>query len=344
MPVLRSYGGYLSTKQAVFLSGLTGSSSAVAVSALAPEGPHLIILNDREEAAYFYNDLVQLTTERSVCFLPSSYKRSPEYGQKDSQSVLLRTEALSELHTGKNSLFVVTYPEALVEKVISEDSLQQNRLQINKGEQLDIPFVTEVLSEYHFKRVDFVFEPGQYSVRGSIIDVYSFSDEDPYRIDFFGDEVDTIRRFNLENQLSKRSWNQITVVPNLTENQDEQALIALTDFLSGHTKVWIKDLDFILERMDEIGKRLDDVVIPEEDEEAEEMGYLKPQAICHYDDFLLGLKERSLLFFGSKNHLNSDTVIVFETSPQPVFHKNFELLEANLKEKLAGGVPVLYSI
>ena len=327
--------GYLSTKQAVFLSGLTGSSSAVAVSALAPEGPHLIVLNDREEAAYFYNDLVQLTTERSVCFLPSSYKRSAEYGQKDSQSVLLRTEALSELHTGKNSLFVVTYPEALVEKVISEDNLQQNRLQINKGEQLDIAFVTEVLAEYHFKRVDFVFEPGQYSVRGSIIDVYSFSDEDPYRIDFFGDEVDSIRRFNLENQLSKEKLEQITVVPNLTENQDEQALIAVTDFLPGHTKVWIKDLDYIRERMDEIARRLAGVHMPEEDEEAEEMAYLKPEATCHYEEFLLGLKKHSMLFFGSKNHLKCEAIIGFETSPQPVFHKNFELLEANLKEKLS---------
>lgn len=322
-------------KPTIYLKGLTGSANAVLVSALAGEGPHLIIMNDREEAAYFYNDLVQLTNERAVCFLPSSYKRSPEYGQKDAQSVLLRTEALSELHSNRQNLFVVTYPEALVEKVISESSLQENRLQINKGEQLDISFVTEVLTEYHFQRVDFVFEPGQYSVRGSIIDVYSFSDEDPYRIDFFGDEVDTIRRFNLENQLSKEKLERITIVPNLTENQDEQALIPLSDFLPEAAKVWIKDLDYIRERMDEIAKRLDEVVIPEDDEEAEEMGYLQPQAVCHYPDFQAGLKDQSLLFFGSKNHLNTNAIIEFETSPQPVFHKNFELLEANLKEKQA---------
>ncbi len=326
---------HLSKQQSIYLKGLVGSSGAVTVSALAADGPHLIILNDREEAAYFYNDLVQLTTERAVCFLPSSYKRSPEYGQKDAQSVLLRTEALSELHTGQNNLFVVTYPEALVEKVISEESLNQNRLQINKGEQLDISFVTEVLNEYHFQRVDFVFEPGQYSVRGSIIDVYSFSDEDPYRIDFFGDEVDSIRRFNLENQLSKEKLEQITVVPNLTENQDEGALIALPEFLPAAAKIWIKDLAFVRERMDEIIKRLDEAVIPVEEDEEEKPGRLKPQAVCAYADFKAGISERTLLFFGAKNHLSSPVIIDFETSPQPVFHKNFELLEANLKEKLS---------
>jgi len=320
----------------IFLSGLTGSSKAVVAAACNEVGPHLIILNDHEEAAYFYNDLVQLTTENHVYFLPSSFKKTPDRGIKDSQNVLMRTEALSILHSKKQNLFVVTSPEALVEKVISQETFNENHLIVKAGDSLDISFLSEVLYEYHFEKVDFVFEPGQFSVRGSIVDVYSFSDEDPYRIDFFGDEVDSIRSFDLENQLSINKLEHITIVPNLTENQDVNKLIPLTQYIPDHTKIWINNLQYLEDRMNEIQEQ----VIhnkPEPTDANEELKYLSEAAICSYTELKANWENKSILLYSGGKNLNSDETVEFKTSPQPVFHKNFELLEANLKEKQVEG-------
>ncbi|WP_439182360.1 transcription-repair coupling factor [Carboxylicivirga taeanensis] len=315
------------------LKGLTGSLKSVIQAALLKEGPHLVILNDREEAAYLYNDIAQLCGARFVSFLPSSYKRSPEYGQKDSQNVLLRTEALSQLHSGKNELFVISYPEALVEKVLSADLLEENRLIINKGDQLDISFITDVLNEYHFQRVDFVFEPGQYSVRGSIIDVYSFSDEDPYRIDFFGDEVDSIRKFNLENQLSKEKLEQVTIVPNLTENQNKQTLTTLSAYLPETCKIWVDDMDFIEQRMAIIEEKIASQNLEIEEDDEKIYSFLSPDSVCSFKAFYSDCLNFPIVALSKPSLLSNATTIEFNSSPQPVFHKNFELLEQNLKEK-----------
>nr|WP_321405270.1 transcription-repair coupling factor [uncultured Carboxylicivirga sp.] len=317
----------------IYLDGLVGSAKSVLMASLLQDGPHLIVMNDREEAAYIYNDLVQLSSQKHVSFLPSSFKRSPEYGQKDSQNVLLRTEALSHLHSENKSLFVLTYPEALIEKVISAEELDNNRLVIKKGDHLDISFITEVLTEYHFQRVDFVFEPGQYSVRGSIIDVYSFSDEDPYRIDFFGDEVDSIRKFNLENQLSKEKIEKVIIVPNLTENQDNQSLCAVSEYLPANTKIWMANPQFIQDRLNDIESKLKDIPVIETEDEEDTHQYLLSNQVCSYSDFKSGLNNKTVLVFGSKNSLNSNSIVNFDLSPQPVFHKNFDLLEKDLQEK-----------
>ena len=330
----------LNTQQTrIALKGLTGSLSAVVQANLISKGPHFIILNDREEAAYLYNDLRQLTSSENVSFLPSSYKRSPEYGQKDSQNVLLRTEALSQLQNNKKELFVISYPEALIEKVLSAKALEENRLIINTGDQLDISFITDVLNEYHFQRVDFVFEPGQYSVRGSIIDVYSFSDEDPYRIDFFGDEVDSIRSFNLENQLSKNKLEQITVVPNLTENQNSQALVTIADYLPENSIIWIYNFAYIEQKMLAIDEKLANHTISLEDKDEEDNSYsfLKSDDICSYPNFYKDATKHHIITFGKDNSLQNAININFNSVPQPVFHKNFELLENNLKEKQSEG-------
>ncbi len=320
-------------EKSIYLSGLVGSAKSVLMASLLNDGPHLVIMNDREEAAYIYNDLVQLSSQKHVSFLPSSFKRSPEYGQKDSQNVLLRTEALSHIHSDENKLFLLTYPEALIEKVISADELDKNRLVIRKGDQLDISFITEVLTEYRFQRVDFVFEPGQYSVRGSIIDVYSFSDEDPYRIDFWGDEVDSIRKFNLENQLSKEKIDKVVIVPNLTENQGSQ-LSALSNYLPSKSKVWMADPQFIIDRLNELTIKIQDrLPSDEEEEEEEDIQYLSENQVCSYEEFNKGLDNKTVLVFGSKNVFKSSLVVNFDMTPQPVFHKNFDLLETDLQEK-----------
>jgi len=317
------------------IKGLSGSLKAVLQASLISEGPHLVILNDREEAAYLYNDIAQLCGNKHVSFLPSSYKRSPEYGQKDSQNVLLRTEALSQLHSNNQELFVISYPEALIEKVLSADSLEENRLIINNGDNLDISFITDVLNEYHFQRVDFVFEPGQYSVRGSIIDVYSFSDEDPYRIDFFGDEVDSIRKFNLENQLSKEKLEQVTIVPNLTENQNAAQLTALSDYLPKNTKIWVDSFDFIEQRMASIGEKIaaHTFELDEEEDDDKDYSFLAETDVCAFKEFYQGCLNFSIIALGNSTYLENPVSFEFTSSPQPVFHKNFELLEENLKEK-----------
>ncbi len=324
----------LTSKQShTFLKGLSGSLKAVMLAAAATEGPHLVILNDREEAAYLYNDIAQLCGSQYVSFLPSSYKRSPEYGQKDNQNVLLRTEALSQLQSGRTELFVFSYPEALVEKVLSAELLDENRLIINKGDQLDISFITDVLNEYHFQRVDFVFEPGQYSVRGSIIDVYSFSDEDPYRIDFFGDEVDSIRKFNLENQLSKEKLERVTIVPNLTENQNNKTLSPLSEYLPNNCKIWVDDFDFIEQRMALIAQKIDDHTFEVEEEEDKNYSFLEASAICSFEALYKGCLNFPMVALSKPSQLSDATTIELNASPQPVFHKNFELLEQKLKEK-----------
>ena len=186
----------------VHLQGLVGSSRSILACLVSEEiqKTFVICLNDKDEAAYFYDDLNTLASEVPVLFFPSSYKRSVHYETIEQENIILRTEVLNKLKDG-NPLLVVTYPEALVEKVISGEGLAANTFQVSKGDKLSLEFVAEVLFEYGFERVDFVYEPGQYSIRGGIVDIYSFSNEDPYRIDFFGDEVDSIRSFNIDNQI-----------------------------------------------------------------------------------------------------------------------------------------------
>ncbi|MFT3740246.1 MAG: hypothetical protein QM786_15985 [Breznakibacter sp.] len=172
------------------LKDAAGSLPSMLAAVLLAKGPHLAILPDNETASFFFHDVMQLTGEKTVFFLPSSFKRSPEYGQQDTASVILRTEALNRIAQKDKHYIVVSYPEAVMEKAPSAKELESSTLRISKGERLDPHFVVEVLSEYNFTKVDFVYEPGQYSIRGSLIDIYSFAHEDPYRIDFFGEEVE----------------------------------------------------------------------------------------------------------------------------------------------------------
>ena len=199
----------------LFTKGLSGSGAAMLIASLFTKGGgrFVCVLNDLEEAGYFYHDLVQLTASPSVYFFPSAYRRDIKYGHIDAANEILRTEALSILQNPKEEFVIVTYPDALAEKVVTRDVLKENTLQIHTGEKLDNMFVADVLNSYGFERVDYVYEPGQYAMRGSILDVFSFSCEYPYRIDFFGDEVETIRTFDVLSAPSmsrpssrKRRW------------------------------------------------------------------------------------------------------------------------------------------
>ena len=198
----------------VYLEGMHGSCASLfaSVSVKTMPGIHVFILNDLEEAGYFYHDLVQVNGEADVLFFPSSYRRAIKYGQKDAANEILRTEVLSRLEQ-KKPVTVVTYPEALAEKVVSRKRLSDAMLTLKVGQQEDSVKLMETLSKYGFEHVDYVYEPGQFALRGSILDVYSFASEYPYRIDFFGDEVESIRTFEVESQLSREKKEGVSIVP-----------------------------------------------------------------------------------------------------------------------------------
>jgi len=317
-----------------FIKGGTGSFKSILVATFFEEGSHIIVMNDRESAAFFYNDLVQLTGSDSAFFIPSSYKRTPEQGMKDSQSVLMRTESLNALHNSTQKLFVVTYPEAIAEKVISSEQLEENILKIKIGDRLDTSFITDLLNEYEFQRVDYVYEPGQYSVRGSIIDIFSFANEDPYRIDLFGDEVDSLRSFNLENQLSKSSLKQIEIVPDITGNNISNSFIPLSSFLPDSSIVWIENIKYTGEIANAIKVKLDSTQHIEEDTEEEELLIPPSGRFCSSSELFEPLNKLKTLTFSTPGKTLKTSSVQFDvsTTPQPVFHKNFDYLEENLTE------------
>jgi transcription-repair coupling factor (superfamily II helicase) len=220
----------------IYLKGLTGSAASLVCSSVFAQSKsnHLLcILNDLEDAGYFYHDCCQILGEADVFFFPSLFKRNIRYGQKDPANEILRTEVLSRLNTLPQACLIISYPEALAEKVVSGNQLKNNTLTIHRNERIDNLFVVDVLESYGFDRVEYVYEPGQYAVRGSIIDVFSFSNEYPYRIDFFGDEVESIRSFDVETQLSKEKLEAVSII----SAQSGEADTTLFSYLPDSTKI-----------------------------------------------------------------------------------------------------------
>ncbi len=237
------------------VAGLQASATPLAFAACRQHttAPLLFILDDQEEAGYFYHDLVQLLGEQNVLFFPSSFRRAVKFGQRDAASEILRTEVMAKSLAspeGSGSLFIVSYPEAIAERVASKKTLDDRTLQIRVSEQVDIAFVEQTLFEFGFQRTDYVYEPGQFAVRGSLVDVFSFSSEYPYRIDFFGDEVDSIRTFEVESQLSRGQQELISLVPDLSNEQEER--VPLSTLLPSDTVVVAKDLTFVAQRIGQI--------------------------------------------------------------------------------------------
>ncbi len=310
----------------IYASGITGSFKSVALASSISNLSHLAILNDKEEAAYFYNDLVQLVGQDQVFFLPSTYKRSPEYGNIESSNIILRTEALNYLGSAKKTGIVVTYPLAVIEKVPTNEHLNSSTLNILNGEQLDVSFVIEVLNEYKFERVDFVYEPGQYSVRGSIIDIYSFANEDPFRIDFFGDHVDSIRTFDLENQLSINKLDEIAIIPNLSNNKIDSERVSLLEFINPKTRIWAYDLSFITSKISETYTKIKH----RQSQINEDKSIPFLNFFISNQDFHSQISDRYTIEIGKKSNFNNPVLITFNTIPQPAFNKNFDLLEDDL--------------
>ena len=326
----------------LFCGGLCASAASLFSSVLVQRGefPFVFILGDLEEAGYFYHDLTQILGTEKVLFFPSSFRRAIKYGQKDAANEILRTEVLSRLQKGEEGLCVVTYPDALAEKVVSRKELGDKTLKLHTGENVDTNFITEVLRSYGFEYVDYVYEPGQYAVRGSIIDVFSFSSEFPYRIDFFGDEVESIRTFEVETQLSKERKDSIVIVPDLSrslEQGDASGMVSFLDFLPANTVLAMRDLLWLRERIQTVH---DETLTPQAiaAREAEESGCITLDGkLIDGSEFTLRALDFCRMEFGNKPTGTPDATVTFDTSAQPIFHKNFDMVAESFKEYMEKG-------
>jgi transcription-repair coupling factor (superfamily II helicase) len=306
------------------VTGLCGSSRALFAAELFRKQPQtfLYILNDAETAGYFYHDLTQLMGSSDVLFFPSAYKRAAKYGQLDKANEVLRAGVLSRLQDGAADAppIIVSCPDALAEKTISRDELAKNTLKVSAGERIDRDFVSEVLESQGFRITDYVYEPGQYAVRGSILDVFSFSSEYPYRIDFFGDEVETIRNFDLESQLSKEKFDEVRIVPEFERTGAREA--SLFGLLPGNAVIGTEDMRWIASRVESING--DELHIDPRDVDCVKADLLSKK------DFQECIGAFRQIRFDAKMTDTPDASIAFSTSMQPLYHKNFDLLAASL--------------
>ena len=321
------------TSRNIFLKGLNGSGAAMTIASLFSKrrGSYVCVLNDLEDAGYFYHDLVQLTGGDGIYFFPSAYRRAIKYGHVDPANEILRTEVLSTLQDPTAPFIIVTYPEALAEKVISREVLKENTLKISVGERLDNMFVSDVLDEYGFEQVDYVYEPGQYAMRGSILDVFSFSYEFPYRIDFFGNEVETIRSFDVETQLSKEKLDSIYIVPEMTKGNRTNS--SLLDSLPSETLLASKDMAWVKER---IGSIWNEEPIIGDEESFANIEQLRAKLITG-EDFLHAALGFCRLHFGTRPTEIADATLTFSMEAQPIYHKNFDLVSESFHKYLEDG-------
>jgi len=326
------------------IKGLVGSSLSFVLSETfkSVETPFLLILNDKEEAAYHLNDLEQLIGEKDVLFYPGSYRRPYQIEETDNANVLLRAEVLNRINSRKKPAIIVTYPDALFEKVVTRKELDKSTLKIKLEDTLSLDFLNEVLFEYQFKRVDFVTEPGEFSVRGGIVDVFSFSHDEPYRIEFFGDEVDSIRTFDVETQLSLEKVKKITIIPNVENKFLQESRESFLKYISPKTVVFAKNPALIYDRIDSFFAKAEESFT----KLSEEIKHAKPQELfvdstllkSQLQDFLcveIGATVTSSAV--EKQTENNNVAIQFNTKPQPAFNKKFDLLIENLNENREAG-------
>lgn len=314
------------------VKGLQGSSRAIFAVGMYRKHPrtYLYILNDAETAGYFYHDVLQLIGPGDVMFFPSAYKRAAKYGQPDAANEVLRTELLCRLQGESSPLIIVSFPDALAEKTVSAVLLRENTLNVSVGERIDSSFVSEMLDSYGFQYTDYVYEPGQYALRGSILDVFSFSSEFPYRIDFFGDEVETIRNFDPETQLSNEKFNHVRIVPEFVNSDSGKAL--LFDYLPATSVIGIEDIRWISSRVESLNDDLLHI-------DVRDVEFVKADMLSK-NDFIKGLKQFKQLRFDVKMADTPDASIDFKTSLQPLYHKNFDLVSSSFHQFIDDGYTI----
>ena len=336
--------------QKIFLKNLHGSSSQFVISAIfnhpsCTQLNHLIVLNDAEEAAYFHNTLENLTNALDLFYFPYSFKNRKNFRLLNSSHVMLRTEALMKVAAGGNKKIIITYPEALSEKVVLPNTLSETIIRIKSGDSLDLDGLMQKLVKYNFERTDFVYQPGQFALRGGILDIYSFGNEKPYRIELFGNEVDSIRIFNPETQLSERKLLLVTIIPNVETQFERKDKISLTEFLPANTVVWLQDWELVKEKLrvqeEELGMFMGlqannthtQADIEEDKLEKAEVG---PNDFVNAATIEKGLLSRHIVEFGFNSFFKSDSadqysILEFDTREQPAFNRQFDLLIKDLK-------------
>ena len=345
----------------IVLDGLSGSSAPLVFGSLAEiaQPTILFILQDAEEAGYFYHDLTQLMGTEHVLFFPSSYRRSVKYAQRDAANEILRTEALSQMRNDHSSLYIVSYPEAVAEMVVTKKRLDSRTLTLRTGQTISTATIEQTLQDFGFREVDYVYEPGQYALRGSILDVFSFSSEFPFRIDFFGDEIDSVRTFEVEDQLSKSRREQVDIVPELAgETEDKESLLK---FLPEQTLLAFKDYAYVADAVDRtyqegfsrqaVTERIEAATTEMEQHEIEQQLRRECQLITgaqfrdeveRFRHILLSGKQmrNEELEMRNKNEKCRNEAakhFSFNTKPQPLFHKNFDLLSQTLEDYILQG-------
>lgn len=335
----------------IHLSGFHGSASQFIFSAVfsnpnAAALNHLVILRDAEEAAYFHNTIENITGALDVFYFPSSFKTKKNFHQLNPSHVMLRTEALTKLSTGGNKKVIVTYPEAVFEKVVLSKTLSQNIISFKQGETIKVDELLARFVDHGFIRSDFVYEPGQFAVRGGILDIYSYGNEKPYRIELFGNEIDSIRLFDPETQLSERKLLQVNIIPNVETQFVSGEKVSLMNFLPDNTIVWVEDWEFIKDKIDQEEADLREAIShqssgirnqvsgKESRQEDEELNELREVSEKDFVSSLVlenQIRDRPIIEFGNKTHFCKEHKILFSIEQQPAFNRQFKLLIDNLK-------------
>jgi transcription-repair coupling factor (superfamily II helicase) len=318
----------------IHLSGLAGSSASLVASSVFANKPgnYLFILPDKEEAAYFLNNLENLHKEdkgMTILFYPGSYRRPYQIEETDNANIMLRAEVLSVIQKRRKNTLVVTYPEAIVEKVVSKKHLEKNTLDLEVEGKYSLEFINELLIEYEFEHVDFVYEPGQFAIRGGIIDVYSYSNEFPYRIEFFDDEVESIRSFDMESQLSIKTMKKISIVPNVQKKLLHESRESFLNYIPSNTTIWVKDLETARGK---ILKGFDKAQYVFKEMETETTHLPPKELYITESEFTNDIEKNAVIEYAGVPFFQNATRVKLNFVPQPPFSKNFDLLAADLKK------------
>ena len=326
---------HLNQYKSIHLNGLTGSlASIIGAACFNLSGKaSIFILNDKEEAAYFHNDLEQFVPENDLLFYPGSYRRPYQIEETDNANILMRAEVLNRLSSRRKPSFIVTYPDAIFEKVITKKELNKNSLKLSVGEGISIDFLNETMFEYGFEYSDFVSEPGQFAIRGGIVDIFSFSNEHPYRIEFFGDEVESIRSFNINTQLSIQEVKKLNIIPNLENKGITESRVSFIHYLEDKAQIWIKDKTFCNAQLDKLYQK----ALESYKDIKGEIKHLTPKELfINSEAFSSVIQDFQIVSFGMQNEDNSKE-IKFESSFQPSFNKQFDLIIEHFNQKTEEG-------
>ncbi len=323
-------------QQQIAIPNLTGSSLSFFISSIFKKTntAFLLVFDDKEEAAYYLNDLEQLIGENEILFFPGSYRRPYQIEEIDNVNILLRTEVLNRINSRRKPAIIVTYPDALFEQVITKTELENNTLKIHKSDALSLDFINEVLFEYRFNKVDFVSEPGEFAVRGGIIDIFSYSYEEPYRIEFFGDIVDSIRTFDVETQLSLDKVNRIRITSNITNKHLQEKRQSFLQYLGTKTIVWTKNEEQLFKRLDKLFTKATEAF--EQLDTTLQLG-TPNELFTNGSKFAKELANRINISFGNTTGKHN-TIINWKTLPQPAFNKQFDILIRNFQENTSKGI------